>query len=815
MKATLRAGSALVLSSFALLALAAPAAAQTAPATPATTAAPEDQAAPGDIVVTAQKRSENLQQVPLAVSVLSGAALAQTARPSIESAAQLVPSLNFLKAGTTLNQTIFLRGVGTASFSIAGEPSVSTVVDGVVYARSGEAFSDLIDIAQLEVLRGPQGTLFGKNASAGVINITTQMPKHALGGSVEASYFSNSEYRGKVSLNLPLGADLAARFTGFYGQYDGNIDNVTLGRKVNGYKHYGGRAQLLYDPTPALRIYLTADYHKNDDDCCSVVVATGPLTGAGVATTDLSSTVLPAPQGFNTRQNAQNTLAATKEEGWGVSGQIDLGVGSHTLTSITSYRKWNNTEFREGDFLPAAYVGYGQVSDVGPQKTNTFTQEIRLTSPTNQTISYVLGGYYSRAFSERVFRRDGTACTAVAGAPTTALIPCGSANANASTPRYGIADFGSTFKNVAVFGQAVLHLTDNFRMIGGLRYSQDNLSVFHSRVAVGLPIVNGLPTAASVIQPAFDQGVYNAYVAFLAAGQTPAFAVANAPLSANGIPFRTSSSHHDLSGKLGFQADLSPNNVGYLTYTRGYKGPAYNTFFNLTGTGVNVIAAETSDAFEAGLKNKFLDGRLTLNIAFFFAKYHNFQANNPDLVAGAIVSRFTNAGEVSTRGIEADLNWRPFTDFTVSGGVALTHARVDNFLAPAGATAAQLIETGTPLQYAPEWKGSLSADYRVRTGGPVDVFLGASGNFQSSQLSVFGPNPVQRLLGTIPAYGLVNVSAGIGDSADRFRLTLQVRNLFDKSYAASISPGGPGGAYLYLIPRDADRYFGITGRANF
>ncbi len=823
MKATLRAGSALVLSSFALLAMSAPAAAQSAPA-PAPAPAPlpsgaaptaADEAAPGDIVVTAQKRSENLQQVPLAVSVLSGAALAQTARPSIEGAAQLVPSLNFLKAGTTLNQTIFLRGVGTASFSIAGEPSVSTVVDGVVYARSGEAFSDLIDIAQLEVLRGPQGTLFGKNASAGVINITTLMPRHELGGSVEASYFSNSEYRGKASVNLPLGPDLAARFTGFYGQYDGNLDNVTLGRKVNGYKHYGGRAQLLYDPSADLRIYLTADYHKNDDDCCAVVVGTGPLTGAGVATTDLSSAVVPVPYGFDTRTIAQNTLAATKEEGWGVSGQVDLGVGSHTLTSITSYRKWNNTEFREGDFLPAAYVGYGQVSDVGPQKTNTFTQELRLTSPTDQTISYVLGGYYSRAFSERVFRRDGITCTAVTGAPTTALIPCGSANANASTPRYGIADFGSTFKNVAVFGQAVLHLTDNFRMIGGLRYSQDNLSIFHSRVAVGLPVVAGLPVAASIINPAFDQGVYNAYLAFLAAGQTPAFAVANAPLSANGVPFRASSSHHDLSGKIGFQADLTSDHVGYVTYTRGYKGPAYNTFFNLAGTGTNIIAAETSDALEAGLKNKFFGGRMTLNIAIFLAKYHNFQANNPDLVAGAIVSRFTNAGEVSTRGVEADLNWRPIDDLTISGGVALTHARVDNFLAPPGATAAQLIVTGTPLQYAPEWKGSLSADYRVRTGGAVDVFLGASGNFQSSQLSVFGPNPVQRQFGTIPAYGLVNVSAGIGDSGDRFRLTLQVRNLFDKSYAASIAPGGPGGAYLYLIPRDADRYFGITGRANF
>jgi len=130
-----------------------------------------------EIVVTAQKRSESLHSVPLAVSVVSGAALSAAARPSIESASQLVPALNFQKSGTTLNQTIYLRGVGTATFSIAGEPSVSTVVDGVVYARSGEAFSDLVDIAQLEVLRGPQGTLFGKNASAGVINITSQMPK--------------------------------------------------------------------------------------------------------------------------------------------------------------------------------------------------------------------------------------------------------------------------------------------------------------------------------------------------------------------------------------------------------------------------------------------------------------------------------------------------------------------------------------------------------------------------------------------------------------------------------------------------------------
>ena len=199
---------ALLVGTAALALLATPALAQTAdpatatpPADPAADVAPattssEEQAngaIPAEIVVTAQKRSERLQRVPLAVSVVAGDALTAQGKPSIESATQLVPALNFAKSGTTLNQSIFLRGVGTSSFSIAGEPSVSTVVDGVVFARSGEAFSDLVDVAQLEVLRGPQGTLFGKNASAGVLNITTKQPTRTFGGTLEGSYFTGDE----------------------------------------------------------------------------------------------------------------------------------------------------------------------------------------------------------------------------------------------------------------------------------------------------------------------------------------------------------------------------------------------------------------------------------------------------------------------------------------------------------------------------------------------------------------------------------------------------------------------------------------------
>ena len=793
MKTLLRATSAMPLAAFALAAFAAPALAQTASA--ADPAAEADDAVPGEIVVTAQKRSESLQRVPLAVSVLSGESLAQSSRPSIESAAQMVPSLNFLKSGTTLNQTIFLRGVGTATFSIAGEPSVSTVVDGVVYARSGEAFSDLVDIKQMEVLRGPQGTLFGKNASAGVINITTQMPEHKVGGSFEASYFDRNEFRVKGAVNLPIGEDTAARLTAFYGDCDGNIRNLTTNQWVNGYKHWGLRGQLLYDPGGSLKLYFAGDYHKNNDDCCADIIATGTPTVTGTtvtyATTAPVFAALPTPLLANTRQVRQNLVTSTKEEGWGMSMQADLGVGENTLTSITAYRKYDNTEIRDGDWLGQAYTStngtattnFGQLHDSGPQKSNTFTQELRLTSPGNKDLSWVIGGYFSRATSERIFTRRDIVCSPIVGAPTNVLIPCGSANANPSTFPTATADFGSTFKNYALFGQATARASDNFRVIMGIRYSHDELAVFHSR---------NTTLAGPGIQPSFP--------------------VTGTGTGAPATVFTASTKEDNVSGKVALQADLSRNVIGYVSYARGYKGPAYNVFFNLTATGTNVIDAETSDAFELGLKNTLLDGALTLNIAGFYARYHNFQANNPDLVAGVVVTRFTNAGEVSTRGIELDMNYRPSRDFTITGGVAYTDAHVDAFKAPLGSAP---VPSGTPLGYAPKWKGSLAMNYRVRTGGVADVFLGAQGNFQSKQLSLFASDATQRLLGTIPAYGLVNVQIGVGDPDDKWKLTFQVRNLFDKAYPATIINGGPSGSYRYQIPRDADRYWGVTGKISF
>ena len=776
-----------------------------APGVAAESPAPAEVGA-GDIVVTAQKRSERLQDVPLAVSVVGGEALASTGAPGLEGATTLVPALNILKSGTTLNQSLFLRGVGTTTFSIAGEPSVSAVVDGVVLARTGEAFGDLVDVERMEVLRGPQGTLFGKNASAGVINIVTKQPTRDFGGYLEGSYFTGGdEARVRGALNVPITENLLSRFTGFYSRYDGNIRNDAFGgRRVNGYEHVGGRVQLKWMPSDATTVAFIADYRKNDDDCCAEVIGTGPLNGAGNPITSPISAALPTPRGDETRRINQNLITRTEEESYGASLQIDTELGTQTVTSITAYREYSNTEIRDGDFLATPYVGFTQLHDLGPQTGNTFSQELRLTSPSRQFISYVLGLYYSRAESERTFSRAVVNCNASA-VPAT-LIPCGSAGAPATTNPFGSATFGSVFQNIAAFSQFTVNFTDRFRFIGGLRYTTDQLNVSHLRTTT---------LAGPGVNANFDQGVFDRYNQLLAAGVAPGAAQSQAVAASNGIPWRGKTTNDNWSGKATLQFDVTRDVVAYGGWTRGYKGPAFNVFYNLNSNGTNVIAPETSDSYEIGLKNTLFNGLLTLNLAGFYAKYDNFQANNPDLVAGVVVTRFTNAGEVSTRGVEADLVLRPADDLSISGGLAYTDAHVDRFFQAPGAPASAVIEPGTSLAFAPKWKGSLGADYRWRTGGAVDVFLGAQGSYQSKQLALFSPDPVQRRLGTIDGYGLVNLSAGVGDQDDRFRLTFQVRNLFDQSFAAAIANGGPAGSYRYQIPRDADRYYGVTGRINF
>ncbi|MGL6043190.1 MAG: TonB-dependent receptor, partial [Sandaracinobacteroides sp.] len=307
-----------------------------------------------DILVTAQKRSERLQDVPVAVTVVSGAALERAGALTLENAQYLVPSLNFRKSGTALNQSLYLRGIGTTTFSIGGEPSVSTVLDGVVLARAGEAFTDLVDIERIEVLRGPQGTLFGKNASAGVVNIVSRRPGDTLAGSVEGGFFfdNGTEYRLKGAVDLPLGEIAAARLTGFYSKWDGNIFNETLDRQVNGYERYGFRGLVEVNPSDDVQITLIGDWRKSNDDCCAEVIGRPAVTAAGAplqSFLDRAAVALPPLQGKNSRRVRQNLLTQALETSWGLSAQVDVTLDDLTVTSITAYRSYDSEEIRDGD----------------------------------------------------------------------------------------------------------------------------------------------------------------------------------------------------------------------------------------------------------------------------------------------------------------------------------------------------------------------------------------------------------------------------------------------------------------------------------
>lgn len=728
-------------------------------------------ASDGEIIVTAQKRSENLQTVPAAVSVLQGGQIG--AAVNIENVQQLVPTLNFRKGGTSLNSSLFLRGVGTINFSIAAEPSVATVLDGVVLARAGEAFGDLNDIERIEVLRGPQGTLFGKNASAGAINIVSKKPGSVYGGQVEASVFEDDDYRLKGSADLPFSDNVRGRVTAFKSNYNGNITNLSGNNtKVNGYDRWGVRGILDVKASSKLDLTFIGDYREADDNCCTEVIGAPPAGANQAAITSLLSGVQFA--GDETRQVRNNLITSTVEESWGVSAQADYQLGDFTVTSITAYRGWDNREIREGDWLatPAAYVGnaFAQLHDDGPQESKTFSQELRIASPTGKMFEYVAGLYYYRADADRIFTRSDVVCTASTLAiDATGQRPCAAGQSTIVTPS-STAFFGSEFKNTAAFADGRAHLTDALTLIAGVRFTRDELAYYHSRIP--------------------------------------------SPIAAPGLRTDTtgfvgSTDNDNVSGRLGAQYQVTPDIMTYATWSRGYKGPAFNVFFNMNATQRNVIEPESADSYEIGAKTSFFDNKLILNLAAFDAKYKNYQANNFDTLNGVVITRLTNAGDVSTQGVEADWLVRPTDALTITGGVAYTDAQVDNFRTPAGQT--QAVRPGSPLALSPKVKGTLGVDYRLVSSLPVLVYLNGQFSHTGEQYSDLGQNPLLR----IDAYDVFDASIGISDKQDRYRLTLIGKNLTDESFASLITPGGPGGALRYLIPREADRYFGLSLRAKF
>jgi iron complex outermembrane receptor protein len=750
-----------------------------------------------EIIVTAQKREQKLQEVPIAVSVVRGNQLDSVGGFNAEALRQLVPSLNIRKTNTQLNQALFLRGVGTINFAIAAQPSVAFVLDGVVMSSAGEAFGDMYDVERVEVLRGPQGTLFGKNASAGVVNVVSTKPGEELGGYVDFGWYEDNEMRLKAALDAPISDTLRTRTTATWGNFDGYIDNISdtkAGGELNGYDRWGVRTIWEADPTENVQLTFIGDYRKSDDNCCVEVVGE-PLSGAQAAAVATLLEGTDYYKGEDSRKVRQNLEMRSEEEAWGLSLQADVSFGDYLLTSITAYRTWDSTEIREGDWLDAgpAYVGINQLHDFGPQTQDTFSQELRIAAPRNElndwfAYDYVAGVYYATTSADRYFRRDTEVCRSSTLAPdATGLRPCAQGSSVFAAPTAN-ADFGADFDNFAVFADGTFHLGAQWRVIAGLRSTWDDLSYDHTYTFATSPG----PGIRDVSDPECTVG---------------------------GVPCvsRTIKGSHDsdeISGRAGLQFDINDDFMTYFTYSRGYKGPAFNVFFNMRLRDSEVIAAETADSYELGLKSTLADGRVIVNAALFSAQYDNFQANNFFFFNNALITTLTNAGEVSTEGFELDFLTQPLDNLSISGGLAYTDAKVDKFYTPPGQVAQ--IADGSPLPLAPEWKFSLNAEYRFELDA-IDIVPNLLWVYTDDQYSdlISKTQPAVQELVLIPAYDTIDLSVAFADKDDRYRLTLIGRNLTDESYAALITRGGPANAPRLQIPRDADRYFGAQFRVNF
>jgi iron complex outermembrane recepter protein len=748
----------------------------------------------GEIVVTAQKRAERLQDVPLAVSAVTGDALANRQINDTASLVNAVPSLTFTQGANPTNSAFRIRGVGTALFGQGVESSVSAVVDGVVMARQAQGFEDFADIERVEVLRGPQGTLFGKNASAGVISIVTARPSNDFEGRVEATIAEHDEYRLKGTVSGPLGDTLRARVTGFYNDVKGPTRNVTTGRWVNGQESWGLRGKLEWDPTDELNLLFSAEYRKTDALCCAstLIAAVNPIIAQLHAPVVASRSNRQIPEDTETTAASNQTVVS-------LEGNLDLGFA--TVTSITAYQHYRldvNQPIDRIDSDPVVFVGAAAPYSSWPYNrgildVDAFSQELRIANKGGGDLTYVAGLYFNDSWIDRPFERRRSKCnTGVIGQPCT--------TAPVFQSQGSLAKLHTS--SVAAFGQGELRLVGGLKAIGGLRIQYEE---GHNR--------------------GYQLGV-------LVPGDT---LLAGAPPISEGA-----ASSHDtaVTGKAGLQYEFSRNAQAYATYTRGYKGEGYNMEAGTDFRTQTVLKPEHVDAYEVGFKGRMFEGMLSLAAAAFLADYDNLQVqtNRSDPVTGVTAFVATNAGSSRAKGVELEATFRPARWFSMDAGVTYSDAKFDlaglncplQFQAAApviagaapanscyrpapGATPRQDIEGGR-LPASPKWRISLAPRVEIDLNEDLAVFGQASVSYQSAQNFSVEQDPLLEQ----EAYTLVDLSLGLRQIGGRYSVSLFVKNLFDENYFTSIghnsllaTPASPFDL-VATYNKDSRRYFGVN-----
>jgi iron complex outermembrane receptor protein len=732
-----------------LLVLAMPAAAQDAPA-----AQNEDVQADSEIVVTAQKRTERLQDVPLSITVANQEQLERQQVNTISDLTRVAPSLEMQSApGQSVGGGGQIRGIGTQSFNQGAVGSVGIVVDGV--SQGNANIADLFDIARVEVLKGPQGTLFGLTTSAGVINISTTAPefdKVSFRARTELSAAGKvgSEYGRQLAqavVNLPLGSNVAIRVAGNLNLTQGSNRNAYTD-KFDAHRTYGVRGRLLWEPTPELTVNLIGDYTKVDDDGVDFFV----LWKASPAVKAEAASCGVTPSQGNRDYCTREFPPFTKSTTWGGSLQLDYKADPFTVTSISAYRKSSSTSslniFRLDPHNPHIFIGPNGT----PNDGSLFTQELRIGSPDGGRLDYTAGLFFS---SQKTSTQPSPFNLHVhLPFPPFVIYPTGGINPGTYVD---VSD-----ESMAVFGQATFHATDQFRIIAGARYTGERLGIDYRSF-------NGLVTV------------------------------------------RPKSNVENFSWRLGAQYEFDRNLMIYATASRGYKGPqiALGDPSVPNAPPPTVIRPEIPTSYETGLKATFADGKLALDLSGFYTRLKDYQGQQCiPLAAGGLQCVPQNISGVISKGIEVNLSGRPADHLTVNlGGIWNRVTYPSGFLGQDGSILGK-----QQLVNAPEWKMTASSEYSVPFGG-AEGFLGADAVYKGKFRTVASTNPDAIYGGHLTLGGRI----GIRSEDKNWSFAVFARNLTN-NHEPIIRilnfPDGTGGVGQ-LLGTGSFRQVGISADVRF
>ncbi|WP_294290525.1 TonB-dependent receptor [uncultured Sphingomonas sp.] len=739
----------------------------------------------GDIIVTAQRRNERLRDVPIAITVVDGASIRETGANQLADITQRAPSLNFTATPGVPNFAI--RGVVTNSFDYGIESAVGIAVDDVnITLPRFVPLNSLADVERVEVLRGPQGLLFGKNTTAGLISITTARPELGkFGSSGRVQVGERDQVQSQAVVNLPIGQTAALRVVGGY-QYQKPVTELVGPGKLDPVRRWFGTAKLLWEPTDRLSLYAIADYQNNSgieaystirkfggNDPTPIPAALRPLAPANfVIVQNTALGVTASPRNNRTAIGSNDVLR--NERSFGAQFTASYDAGPVAITSVTAYRDLNARANNDVDQTPIPFFD----TNIANSQSHQFSQELRINNTGRGVADYTAGLYYFRQHIDAQILQSGTFGVFPASTPIRL------------SPVNGQSNFDYTTKSYAAFAQLTFNVTQQLRLIAGGRYTRDEIESTTTVTAV--------------------PGVCNLVTFLLSGGRTCVGALAAPVVADRGA--------NGFSGRAGVEYALGTANL-YATYTRGYKGPAISS-----AAGVAfAVDPERVDAYEVGVKADLLDRRLTLNLAGFINDFRDFQAQvfDPTLNGGLGTFRTGNASTLKTRGVEAEAIVRPASGFSLTGGVTYLDTEYGNYNVACyfGQTAAQgcslpgpsFNAAGSPLVGASKWTTSLAASVDRPVGDTLRVFANADWRYRSSfYYAINDPNTIQ------PGFSVVNATVGIGDAEGRARFSVFVRNLFDKRYAAAIFPGNfSAGQYVQSLPDNAFRRIGAAFEWRF